>query len=159
MEGRDSWYFAFLLCRWASCVAFIFVLHGVLHLGYVDELSRKICYLEMPSFLYSMVFWLDWSSLWLRWLWLSDLMQNDAFRWECGVYSIWKCRLQIRTVRIMILGKARYHCLRLYIDMSTIFKGFLSWKNLFETVFEIVWESFEGFRTVLQGSFLLRWSL
>ena len=70
MERRDSWYFAFLLCRWASCVAFIFVLHGVLHFGYVDELSLswKICYLEMLSFLYSMVFWLDWSSLWLRWL-------------------------------------------------------------------------------------------
>ena len=69
-NARDSWYFAFLLCRWASCVAFIFVLHGVLHFGYVDELSLswKICYLEMLSFLYSMVFWLDWSSLWLRWL-------------------------------------------------------------------------------------------
>ena len=56
-------------------------------------------------------------------------------------------------VRIVILGKARYHCLRLYIDIPTIFRAFLSWKTLFETVLRS-FETFRRFRTILRGSAL-----
>ena len=85
------------------------LLHGILRFGYADELSCEICYPEMRSSLFCMVFCILAMSMnlagrfaisrcvhfciqwFLTGLELSDLMQNDALRWEFGVYSIWEC--------------------------------------------------------------------
>lgn len=90
----SSWGFLWKLRVWigrrAIDVFYINYCMENLHSDYDDDLSCMICYPEMRLPSYSMAFWLDWRSLWLRWFWLSDLVQGDAFVWEFATRSIWK---------------------------------------------------------------------